>query len=69
MDSGSMKFMSVVVFGVASELESGAEKRGALELMMKQHAGGREFGEIPDAKLKITKIYRIDVEHISGAEK
>jgi uncharacterized protein len=65
----TMRFTSVMAFGTAVKIEAPAEKARILNLIMEQKSGAESFMEVPEPATAITTIYRIDVQHISGARK
>ncbi|HOO56398.1 MAG TPA: pyridoxamine 5'-phosphate oxidase family protein [bacterium] len=64
----SMDFTSVMVFGIAEKIEDPSKKAAALNLMMMQKTTG-DFIEVEASHTAIATIYKINVDHISGAKK
>ncbi len=63
----STNYMSVVVFGVASEVQ-GAERYNALVLLLEKFSPefigeGKKYIEKKD---KATRVFKIEIQHISG---
>jgi len=63
----SMRFASVIGFGRASRVEDPAEKRTALDIIMR-HYSSRSY-TYPDDILAKTAIIRIDIESMTGKRK
>lgn len=63
----STNYVSTVVFGVASEVEGEERYNGLIKLLEKYSPGYIEQGKKYIEKLdKVTKIIKIDIQHISG---
>jgi hypothetical protein len=69
----SVEFASVVVFGRARIVNDEAEARQALQLLMNkyfpQYQPGVDYRPTNAEDLKITAVFRIDIESWSGKEK
>ena len=65
----SMTFSSVIVFGRIVMVDSNDEKAHALNLLMEQKSGNANFLRVQPPVAAIAMIYRINVEHITGARK
>jgi nitroimidazol reductase NimA-like FMN-containing flavoprotein (pyridoxamine 5'-phosphate oxidase superfamily) len=69
----SVEFASVMVFGSVKIIEDPYEARRALELLMEkyfpQFKPVEDYRPIEPADLKITAVFRIDIESWSGKEK
>ena len=65
----SMKFRSVMVFGVITPVDDQAEKARILNLFMRQKSGADNVLDVPPHLAAVATIYKISVEHISGAQK
>ncbi|CAB5117724.1 Pyridoxamine 5'-phosphate oxidase-related, FMN-binding [Olavius algarvensis associated proteobacterium Delta 3] len=61
-----MTFRSVIGTGTVHFLESPAEKRRALEILMGHYANARF--EIPDSKLDSITVFRVDVKEMTGKQ-
>lgn len=61
-------YRSVIIKGKASFVEETEEKMRAIILLMKKYQPQSCFDEIPDDKLKITAVVRIDIEEMVGKE-
>lgn len=60
-----MKYMSLIGFGKAMFLESGVEKKKALDILMKKYAGRDGFSYADEALDKVL-IIGIQIESVSG---
>jgi nitroimidazol reductase NimA-like FMN-containing flavoprotein (pyridoxamine 5'-phosphate oxidase superfamily) len=60
----SMRYRSVIGTGTASFIEAAADKRQAMDLIMRQYATGTF--EYPEAILEKTTIIKVDIDEISG---
>jgi uncharacterized protein len=65
----SMKFRSVMVFGAIAPVEDQAEKARILNFFMKQKSGAENLLNVPPHLAAVATIYKISVDHISGAQK
>lgn len=65
----SMSFQCVMVFGTIAPVEDQDEKSRILNLLMRQKSGADNVFEVPPHLTAVTTIYKISVEHISGAKK
>ena len=63
-----MKYASVVGYGNLSEVEGEAERRSALDTVMRHYGWGGE-GAYMEATLRATKALRLDVSEMSGKRK
>jgi nitroimidazol reductase NimA-like FMN-containing flavoprotein (pyridoxamine 5'-phosphate oxidase superfamily) len=61
-------YRSVIIRGRASPVETAAEKREALKLLMMKYEPGSTVGEFPEDKIAITGVVRIDIETMTGKE-
>jgi uncharacterized protein len=61
-------YRSVIVRGRAAFVESVAEKRDALRMLLKKYEPMRETGELPENKVDMTAVVRIDIETMTGKE-
>ena len=59
-----MQYKSVIGYGKASFIESDTSRREALDIIMRQY-GGKE-GSYPDAKVKNTVIFKVDIDNMNG---
>jgi nitroimidazol reductase NimA-like FMN-containing flavoprotein (pyridoxamine 5'-phosphate oxidase superfamily) len=60
----AMAYRSVIGYGKASFVTSPERKRKALDVIMRQYGG--DAGPYPDAKIKVTRIIRVKIEHMRG---
>ncbi len=69
----SVEFASVVIFGRACLVDDEGEAKRALQLLMEkyfpQFAPGKDYRPTEAEDLKITAVFRIDIESWSGKEK
>lgn len=65
----TMKFASVMAFGRIEPVEDPAEKARILDFFMEQKSGAANVMKMKEAHTFITTIFKIKVEHISGARK
>ena len=65
----SMSFQSVMVFGTIESVEDMEEKARILNLFMSQKSGADNVLDVPPHLAAVATIYKISVEHISGAQK
>jgi nitroimidazol reductase NimA-like FMN-containing flavoprotein (pyridoxamine 5'-phosphate oxidase superfamily) len=68
-----VEYASVMVFGTARVVEDEAEAEQGLQLIMDKYAPhlrpGRDYQPIPEADVKRTSVYRLDIEAWSGKQK
>ena len=68
-----VEYAGVVVFGTATIVKDTDEATHGLQLLMDkyfpQYELGKDYEPISEATLKITAVYRIDIESWSGKEK
>jgi nitroimidazol reductase NimA-like FMN-containing flavoprotein (pyridoxamine 5'-phosphate oxidase superfamily) len=69
----SVEYASVVVFGRASVIEDGDSAKRALQILMDKYAPhlkpGTDYEPATDADLKVTAVFRIDIEQWSAKRK
>lgn len=67
-----VEYSSVMVFGKACLVDDPAEARRGLDLLMQRYAPhlqpGRDYNAITEDELKVTAVYRLDIEAWSGKE-
>jgi uncharacterized protein len=61
-------YRSVIVRGRAALVESAAEKREILKMLLKKYEPARETGEFPENRVNVTAVVRIDIETMTGKE-
>ena len=62
----SLDYKSVIVFGTATEVVDGIEKKEALEALVTRFSGDRTLEPIPDKKLANTNIVRIHIDNMTA---
>ena len=70
-DKFTTKYQSAVIFGKAEEVVSDEEKIHALRLLCQRHTPNnmRNFDEAIEKSLKVTCVWKIKIEEISGKSK
>ncbi len=61
-------YRSVIIKGRARLVEDRAERLSGLNLLMRKYQPEGGYGELPEDKLSITAVVRIDVEEMIGKE-
>jgi len=61
-------YRSVILKGRAEIIEDSEEKRMALKALMEKYQPEGGYGDIPEEKLAITAVIRIDIEAMTGKE-
>jgi len=61
-------YRSIIIKGRAHIIEDRAEKLFALKRLMEKYQPEGDYGEIPEEKLRITGVVRIDIEEMTGKE-
>jgi len=68
-----VEYAGVVVFGTATIVEDAEEATHGLQLLMDkyfpQYELGKDYAPVEAATLKVTAVYRIDIESWSGKER
>jgi uncharacterized protein len=62
-----IRYRSVIGFGEVVFLEDPAHKRAALDIIVAQYAGKEAFA-YPEAKLKRTTVFRVDILQMTGKQ-
>lgn len=60
----TMRYRSVIGYGIADFVEDPGEKRAALDVIMRQYAEGAH--EYSDETLRKTAVFKVDIREISG---
>ena len=60
----TMRYRSVIGYGIASFVEDPGEKRAALDIIMRQYAQGTH--EYSDETLRKTAVIKVEIREISG---
>jgi nitroimidazol reductase NimA-like FMN-containing flavoprotein (pyridoxamine 5'-phosphate oxidase superfamily) len=60
----TMRYRSVIGYGIASFVEDPGEKRAALDVIMRQYAEGTHG--YPDEKLREIEVIKVEIREISG---
>jgi len=68
-----VKYKGVVVFGLLKVVENAEEAKRGLQLIMDKHFPdlhpGVDYEAVTDEDLKVTAVFRVDIEAWSGKEK
>lgn len=62
----SMRYWSILVSGTAGLVRETAEKREALDAIMRKYAGQFDYSDPTDEELEKVNVIKINIENISG---
>ena len=62
-------YRSVIMKGRATFIEDTEEKRAVLNALMIKYQPEGGYGDLPNGKLALTAVIRIDVESVAGKER